>query len=72
MAYSEAQKRATMKYNAKTYEKITLNVPKGARDRLQDHAALTGESMTAFLMRAAEETMQRDRETGKVHPLSED
>lgn len=69
---SEAQKLATAKYHATHMECIAVRYQKGVKDMIQDHAALTGESMAAFILRAVKETMQRDRETGKVHPLSED
>lgn len=69
---SEAQKRAVKKYNETNYEGIAVRYPKGTRDMIQDHAALTGESMASFILRAVKETIARDRATGKVHPLSED
>lgn len=61
MAYSEASKRATIKYISNNRDKITLMVPKGERERIYDHAELMGESGTAFIRRAIEETIERDR-----------
>lgn len=69
---SEAQKRATAKYHAEHMECISVRYQKGVKDMIQDHTALTGESMASFILRAVKETIARDRETGKVHPLSED
>ena len=60
MAYSEAQKRATMKYNAGAYDRIELRVKKGEKEHIKDHAAKRGESLNEFINRAIDETMQRD------------
>ncbi|MDO4270409.1 MAG: antitoxin [Eubacteriales bacterium] len=48
------------KYNAKTYDQIQFRVKKGRKAELQAHAAAQGESLSAFLNRAAAETMRRD------------
>lgn len=61
-----SQIRATTKYNAENYDKITLRVRKGERDLIQDHSALTGESTTAFIVRAIREQMARDRAEGRT------
>lgn len=63
MAYNESRKRATIKYISEHKDKITLMVPKGDRERIYDHAELMGESGTAFIRRAIEETIERDRKT---------
>lgn len=49
------------KYNAKTYDQIQFRVKKGRKAELQAHAASRGESLNAFLCRAAEETLRRDQ-----------
>jgi len=49
-------------YIARTYDRINLTVPKGQKEIIQAHAAARGESVNAFLNRAARETMERDRE----------
>ena len=61
MAYSEARKRATLKYQKENLECVSLRYPKGTRQEIQDHAALVGESMSAFILRAIRETMDRDK-----------
>lgn len=43
MAYSEAQKRATARYNARTYDRIEIKVPKGEKERIMEAAAASGE-----------------------------
>ena len=35
MAYSDAQREATERYNRKTYERIELKVKKGQKDYIQ-------------------------------------
>lgn len=61
--YNEVSKRATMKYLAANFEAITIRFRKedNMRERLKSHAELTGESVVAFINRAVEETMRRDR-----------
>ena len=39
MAYSDAQKEATARYNKKAYDFISVVVPKGKRKRISDYAA---------------------------------
>ena len=60
---SEAQRRASAKYRAKTYDEIKLLVPKGSRDVIRSHAAARSESMNGFVNRAIRETMARDSKT---------
>lgn len=51
---SEAQVRATMKYRAKVYDRIELQVPKGTRDRWRALAELEGKSLTAYIVSRVE------------------
>lgn len=51
---SEAQVRATMKYRAKAYDRIELQVPKGTRDRWRALAELEGKSLTAYIVSRVE------------------
>lgn len=57
---SDANRRAVAKYKKENYDQIQLRVPKGDKDRLKDHAEKQGESLNAFLSRAANETIERD------------
>ena len=41
MAYSDAQKEATARYNKKAYDRINLIVRKGKRKRIAEYAAST-------------------------------
>jgi len=61
MASSEALKRATKKYDQEKVDRILFRVPKGKREVIQKHTAQTGESVAAFLNRAVDETMVRDK-----------
>ncbi len=65
MAYSEAQKRATMKYNAAAYERIELRVKKGEKQVIKAHAEGQGESLNEFVNRAIDQQMERDKEEGR-------
>ena len=56
---SEARKRANQKYLDKFVEVKVRMFPED-RVSLQEHAAAMGESTTAFVKRAIEETMARD------------
>ena len=56
---SEAQLRATKKWQEKMDE-LRFRAPKGSKDLYSQHANSRGESLTAFLLRAARETMERD------------
>ena len=48
------------RYIAKAYDRINLTVPKGQKETIKTHAESRGESVNAFLNRAAQETMERD------------
>lgn len=60
MAPSEAQKKATAKWQREKVEEIKFRVPMGKKVLIQEHAAKRGESVNAFLNRAVSETMERD------------
>ena len=59
MAPSEAQKRATAKWQKEKVEDITFRVPKGRKAVFKECAEKYGESLNAFLLRAAEEAVDR-------------
>ena len=60
MTYSEVGKAATNKYRAK-FDMIQVRVPQGEREKIAEHAAKCDESMNAFVYRAINETMERDK-----------
>ena len=61
MAPTEAKKRATAKWHKEKVEEIKFRVPMGKKEVIKAHASYCGESVNAFLYRAAMETMERDR-----------
>ena len=62
MATTKAQQRAVSKYMANNYQQVVVRMRDHGRDAVQAHAASTGESVNAFMLRAIRETMQRDQE----------
>ena len=57
MAQTKAHMEATTRYNKKAYDRIELKLRKDAEingDVLRTHAEAMGESVNAFLLRAAE------------------
>ena len=60
MAYSEAQKRATMKWDKENYDRVYLTVPKGVKQEIDEIAKANGyDSMRAFIIEAIKEKMGR-------------
>ena len=59
--YTEAQKRASEKYLKESVEDIRIRVPKGQKEIIKAHAETLGESMNQFVVRAINETMERER-----------
>ncbi len=45
---SEAQKRATAKYEAANYDKVLIRFPKGTKERI----AATGDTLNGYVVRA--------------------
>lgn len=58
---SDAQRRAVAKYNAENYERLEVRVPKGEKDLIKAHSEARGESVNAFVNRAIDEAMERDK-----------
>lgn len=61
MPASKAQQKAVNKYIKNNYDEVKFRVPKGQKEIIQQHTAQTGESVNAFLNRAVNETIGRDR-----------
>ena len=49
------------KWQQENKERINLVVNKGDKAKIKDHAEAQGESLNAFINRAINETMERDR-----------
>ncbi|MBQ7871179.1 MAG: antitoxin [Oscillospiraceae bacterium] len=59
MAYSDAQKEATARYNKKAYDRISVVVPKGKRAVIAEFAAQQGKSLNAFINEAIDFQMKQ-------------
>ena len=57
MAYSEAQKEATARYNKKAYDRIDIIVPKGKRRIIKEVAESHGKSTNKFINEANDKAM---------------
>lgn len=62
MPRTEAMDRAIRKYEAEKVERVVFRVPKGEKEKLQQHAKAHGESLNAFICRAIAEAVERDTE----------
>lgn len=62
MPYTEAQKRASMKYMQEKTDDIRLRVIKGTKDRWKHYAALKNESMTVYVFDAVEARIAYDEQ----------
>lgn len=59
MAYTEAQKRATMEYMKKNLEEVRFRVKKGERAALQAEAEENGLSMSQYIVQAVNDKAGR-------------
>ena len=57
---TDARRRATATYLKETVEDIRIRVPKGQKAVIKAHADRQQESMNQFVIRAINETMERD------------
>ncbi len=59
----KSQEKAVNKYVATHYDRILVFMKKGGKDLIKEHAATyDGGSVNAFINRAIDEQMQRDKE----------
>lgn len=61
---SEAKKRANKKWNdenmAKRYDRINFIMPKGMKEKIKEAASKTGESVSAYIIRAVTQQMENE------------
>ena len=57
---SKAQQKAVHKYVKNNYDRLELTVPKGRKAEIKAHAEAQNESVNAFIVRAVNETIERD------------
>ena len=62
MAATEAQKKAVAKWLREKTEEFKFRVPIGEKTRIQEHAKAQGESANAFIYRAVNEAIERDKQ----------
>lgn len=48
------------RWNEKTYDRISLSVPKGKKEIIRKHAEMQHESLNGFVNRAIDEAMEKD------------
>lgn len=58
MAYTDAQKKASIKYMAEKTDDIRLRVPKGLKDKYRQEAKKRGTSMTQFIINCVEKEIE--------------
>lgn len=58
MAYSDAQKEATARYNKKAYDRIEIKVKKGRKQEIAACAAAQNKSVTQFIVDAIDKAME--------------
>ena len=63
MPYTKAGAKATEKWRSENQDRIYVKLPKGEKQKIQDHAAARGESQNDFMKRAIKETMARDNKS---------
>ena len=54
---SEAQKKATMRYEKKNYDKVLLRLPKGLKDEIKE----TGKSINGFIVEAIKAKLEEEQ-----------
>ena len=59
MAYTEAQKKATMKYHKENMEQIAIRVKKGDKAALQAEAKAAGESMAQYVVKSVNDRAEK-------------
>ena len=59
MAYTEAQKKASIKYMAEKTDDIRLRVPRGLKEKYKEEAEKRGLSMTQFVVSCVEKEIEK-------------
>ncbi len=68
---SKAQQKAVHKYVKNNYDRVSLTLYKGYKDKIKIHADKQGETVNGFINRAIAETMEREGEPLPVHEKTE-
>ncbi len=59
--YSEAQRRASLKYKRTKVDNIQITAPKGERDKIKRAASSAGQSLSQYILQAVHERMDREQ-----------
>ncbi len=60
---SKAQQKAVHKYSKNHYDRISVYFPKGHREKIQDRAAATGESVNGYIRKAVDDRLNAENQT---------
>lgn len=60
MAYNESAKKATLKYMAKTYDRLELQIKKGMKEIYREQAEKKGMSLNAYIINLLEKERGED------------
>ncbi len=61
MPATKAQIKANNKYKKNHYDRLEMQVPKGEKESITEHAKEYDGTLNKFLNRAVKETMKRDK-----------
>ena len=61
MAYDEKAKERTIRYMKESRDKLTLNLPKGDKERYKAYAESKGKSLTSIFVELIEADMKKDK-----------
>ena len=68
--YTDAQKKASIKYLKEKTDDVRVRVPKGTKARWQDAAEAEGKSLQRFIIDAVEAAVAPRGDNGEILPLS--
>lgn len=60
--YTEKKRASNQKWDAENLDRISIALPKGRKEIIKDHALQRGESVNAFIIRAVDNQIERDKE----------
>ena len=58
MAYSEAQKRASRKYNENNYDRLYITIEKGKKELIKDKAQEVNMSINEYVVNLIEKSLE--------------
>lgn len=58
MPYSEAQKRASRKYNENNYDRLYITIGKGKKEIIKEKAQSMGMSVNEYVVKLIEESLE--------------